>query len=90
MNNDELLRAIGELIKAETKSLKEGQEQIRKDMVTKNDLAVNNKVIGTIVQLEIATLKQELVKLGKNIVKRLNDQDDRIEEIKTASHPANN
>jgi len=84
------LHAIGELIKAENKPLKEAVAQIRNDMVTKPDLEANNKVIGTIVRAEIGAVKQELVKLGEKIAKRLNDQDEQIEKIKNALHVSKN
>jgi hypothetical protein len=75
MNNDELLHTIGDLILA-------SEQRIRQDMATKADIEANNKVIGTIVRTELASLKQGLVKLGEKISKRLKAQDDAIEEMK--------
>jgi bacterioferritin (cytochrome b1) len=79
MNNDELLRAIGELIHA-------SEQRIRKDLVTKQDvreivkeeLSLNNKVIGTIVRVEIVAANE---KLEKSIEKKLKDQENRISQL---------
>ncbi len=53
MLTKEDLQAIGALIK-------DSEERIRKDMVTKSDLEVNNKVLGTIFRVELASTTQEL------------------------------
>lgn len=85
MNNDELLHALGDLL---NKRFTEEREHTRQ--IVKEEIAANNKVIGTIVRAEIAAVKQEIVKLGEKINKRLNAQDKKMEEIKTAPHLSKN
>ncbi len=53
MLTKEDLQAIGALIK-------DSEERIRKDMVTKSDLEANNKVLGTIVRIELAEMNKRI------------------------------
>ncbi len=48
------------LTKEDLQAIKDSEERIRKDMVTKSDLEVNNKVLGTIFRVELASTTQEL------------------------------
>jgi ribosome recycling factor len=65
-----IVQAMSPLIKAEG-------EAIRKDMVTKKDLEINNKVLGTIIRVELATAIQEL---NNEKIKQLEERVKTLEE----------
>ncbi len=77
------LHAIGELLLA-------SEKRIRQDMVTKDDLAANNLILGTIVRAELAATKQEIVKAMKAgfqaIVAHEQKQDKTLKDHETRIH----
>lgn len=78
LTKDDLL-AIGELLEPINKKL----DTIEKNMVTKADLEANNKVLGTIVRVEIAAAVE---KLETKLVKRQNEQENRISQLEQFPH----
>lgn len=76
-----IAKTIRPLIKAEG-------DLIRKDMVTKNDLRVNNGIMGEIFRIELSAQKHEIAKAMKTgfremvkVIRRLKElYDARLEE----------
>jgi len=66
------LQAIGELIKTEGAA-------IRKDMVTKQDLEANNRVLGTIFKVELAETNKRIDTIAQD-TKYLKKGQEHIEE----------
>ncbi len=73
MLTKEDLQAIGALIK-------DSEERIRKDMVIKSDLEANNRVLGTIFKIELASTKQEIAAATKAGFQETAKQIQRVEQ----------
>lgn len=61
LTNDDIkaiVDTISPLIQAEGKA-------IRKNTISKNDLISNNKIIGKIITIELASIKQEIIEAMK-------------------------
>ena len=90
------LEQIGKLLDASL-------EPIKKNMATKSDLEANNRVLGTIFKIELASTRQEIVSVvkagfqetAKQIKrieqkhdKKLEDHEERIERLEQDTSPA--
>jgi|GEM_PF-6324728 len=84
------LQAIGELLEPLHRKL----DSIEKNMVTKDDLSLNNDVLSTIFKVELGSIKKEIVealKLGfQEIAKHVKDHHERIEKLEHLPHPDKN
>ncbi len=81
------LQAISNLIKSEIEPIKQRQEQIAREVLTKRDLELSNQVMGTIFKVELRSFGQEILeamKIGfKEMIREFKqneaEQDERIE-----------
>ena len=84
------LQAIGELLEPIHRKL----DTIEKNMVTKDDLRLNNDVLSTIFKVEFGSIKKDIVealKLGfQEIAKHVKDHDERIVKLEQQPHPDKN
>ena len=67
------LQAIGALIK-------DSEERIHKDMVTKRELDANNRLLGTLFKVELASTKQEIMAATKAGFQETTNQIQRVEQ----------
>lgn len=82
MLTEDDLQAIGELIKP----LQEGQDQIRREMLTKSSLELNNSVLGTIFKVELATLAQEVKAGFQTVATGFQEMGKKLKEVKEEIH----
>ena len=80
------LQAIGELLEPIHRKL----DTIEKNIVTKDDLRLNNDVLSTIFKVELGSIKKDIVealKLGfQEIAKHVKDHRERLEKLEHLTH----